>query len=71
LKRLQGLLMMLDGVFQLFNVLGPPFAECGLGLTVALFALLRRSIDLDTVRFVRFRSPTAVQQNKVAIYTRD
>lgn len=53
LKRLQRLLMMLDSVLQLFDVLGPPFPKCGLGLTIALFALFRRSIDLDTVSLAR------------------
>jgi hypothetical protein len=49
LKRLQRLLVMLDRVLQLFDVLGPPLPECGLSLTIALLALLRRRIDLETV----------------------
>lgn len=69
LKRLQGLLVMLDRVLQLFDVLGPPLPECGLSLTIALLALLRRRIDrlstalslLDGRRVGRRRSSLSIR----------
>ena len=64
LKRLQRLLVMLDGVLQLFDVLGPPLPECGLSLTVALLALLRRGIDLDTVSLAGPSGPTTASDAK-------
>lgn len=53
LETLQILLMELDRSFQLLDVFGTPLTEGSLCLTVALLALLRRSIDLDMPVSVR------------------
>lgn len=46
LQALQRILMLLDGCFQLLDVLGPPLAKGGLGLTIPLLPLLGSGIDL-------------------------
>lgn len=46
LQALQGILMLLDGGLQLLDVLGPPLAKGGLGLTIPLLPLLGGGIDL-------------------------
>lgn len=48
LQALQRVFMLLDGSFQLLNVLGPPLAESSLGLAVALLPLLGRCIYLPS-----------------------
>lgn len=46
LQIMEVLLMDTDRLFQLFDVLGPPFAESCLRLAVALLTLFRSSIYL-------------------------
>lgn len=46
LQVLQGFLVVLDGAFELLDVLGAALAEGSLCLAIALFALLGGSIDL-------------------------
>lgn len=49
LQALQRVFMLLDGGFQLLDVLGPPLAKSSLGLAVALLPLLGRGIYLPEV----------------------
>lgn len=38
--------MVFNGGLELFDILGPPFTESCLSLSIALLALLRGGIDL-------------------------
>jgi hypothetical protein len=49
LQALQLLLMVLNGALQLLDVLCAALAEGGLGLSVALLALLRRGVYLTAL----------------------
>ena len=48
LQVVQRPVLVLDGIFELLDVLGLPLSKCSLGLTVSLLAFLGGGIYLET-----------------------